>query len=160
MSDPNQPPAWQPNQPPAPQAYPVDPNAQYAPVQPYQQPGTGELGQIRGTGVAILLCIVTLGIYSIYWYYKVHEEMKRHSGQGIGGGVALLLAFFVGFVMPYITSSEVGNLRERRGLEKKVSGVTGLWYFPGAFIIVGPIVWFVKTNGALNDYWRSQGAQG
>jgi hypothetical protein len=35
--------------------------------------------------------------------------------------------------------------------------MTGLWYFPGVLILVGPIVWFVKTNGALNDYWRSQG---
>jgi len=27
-------------------------------------------------------------------------------------------------------------------------------------VIVGLIVWFVKTNGALNAYWRSLGAQG
>jgi hypothetical protein len=25
-------------------------------------------------------------------------------------------------------------------------------------ILVGPIVWFVKTNAALNDYWKSLGA--
>ena len=41
--------------------------------------------------------------------------MKRHSGQGLGGGLALLLAFFVGFVMPYLTSNEVGDLYERSG---------------------------------------------
>ncbi|CAM3388059.1 DUF4234 domain-containing protein [Nocardioides dubius] len=158
MTDPTQqPPAWQPQEGAPMSAYPVDPNAQYAPVQPYQQPGTGELGQIRGTGVAILLFIVTLGFYSLYWYYKVHEEMKRHSGQGIGGGVALLLGFFVGFVMVFLTPAEIGNLRERRGLEKKVSGLTGLW---NLLPLIGSIVWFVKTNGAINDYWRSQGAQG
>ena len=39
------------------------------------------VGQIRGTGVCILLAIVTLGIYSLVWYYKVHSEMKRHSGR-------------------------------------------------------------------------------
>ena len=53
-----------------------------------------------------------------------------------------------------------GNLYERRGQAKPVSAMTGLWVFPGIFIIVGPFVWFVKTNGALNDYWRSVGAQG
>ncbi|MGI8433986.1 MAG: hypothetical protein ACR2LE_04530 [Nocardioidaceae bacterium] len=73
--------------------------------------------------------------------------------------MALLLALFVGIVMPFITSSEVGDLYARRGQEKPVSGSTGLWYFPGIFILVGPIIWFVKTNGALNSYWRSVGAQ-
>ena len=35
---------------------------------------------------------------------------------------------------------------------------SGLWVFPGIFLIVGPIIWFVKTNGALNSYWESLGA--
>lgn len=118
----------------------------------------GPVGKIRGTGVSILLAIVTFGIYQLVWFYKTHSEMKRHSGQGLDGGIALLLAFFVGFVMPYITASEVGGLYERRGQAKPVSGATGLWYFPGMFILIGPLVWFIKTNGALNSYWRSLGA--
>ena len=126
---------------------------------PGQVPQPGQIGTVRGTGVCILLSIVTFGIYSLVWYYKTHEEMKRHSGTGLGGGVALLLALFVGIAMPYVTSSEVGGLYKRSGKEAPVSGTTGLWYFPGVFILVGPIVWFVKTNGALNNYWKSLGAQ-
>ena len=122
-------------------------------------PAAGQLGKVRGTGTCILLLIVTLGIYSLVYYYKTHEEMKEHSGQGLGGVVALLLAFFVGFVMPYLNSHEVGELYGRRGQQRPVSAATGLWYFPGMIIIVGPLVWFIKTNGALNDYWRSLGAQ-
>ena len=118
----------------------------------------GPVGAVRSTGTCILLMIVTLGIYGLFWYFKVHDEMKRHTGSGLGGGIALLIAFFIGFVMPYITSSEVGELYSRRGLAAPVSGLTGLWYFPGMLILVGPIVWFVKTNGALNAYWRSLGA--
>jgi hypothetical protein len=117
----------------------------------------GPVGKVRSTGVCILLSIVTLGIYQLVWYYSTHEEMKRHSGQGMGGGLALVLAFFVGIVMPYLSSSEIGELYERRGLRKPVSGATGLWYFPGILILVGPLVWFIKTNGALNAYWRSLG---
>jgi uncharacterized protein DUF4234 len=119
---------------------------------------TGPVGRIRSTGLSILLFIVTLGIYGWFWYYGVHEEMKRHKGDGLGGPIALILAIFVGIVMPYLTSAEVGELYERRGQPKPVSGLTGLWSFPGAIIIVGPIIWFVKTNGALNDYWASLGA--
>ncbi len=128
-------------------------HAQYAAPQ-------GLVGTVRSTGIAILLFFVTLGIYSYYYYYVTHEEMKKHSGEGIGGVLALVIAFFVGLPAPFLHSHEVGNLYERRGQAKPVSAMTGLWVFPGIFIIVGPIVWFVKTNGALNDYWRSLGAQG
>ncbi len=116
------------------------------------------MGKIRSTGTCILLTIVTLGIYALVWYYMTHDEMKRHTGDGLGGGIALILAFFIGIVMPYLTSNEVGGLYQRAGKPAPVSAATGLWYFPGVILIVGPIVWFVKTNGALNDYWRSQGA--
>lgn len=120
----------------------------------------GPTGKIRGTGITLLLSIVTFGIYTIFWYYSVHEEMKRHTGRGLGGVVAALLALFVGIVMPFITSSEAGGLYEAQGRQKPVSGATGLWFFPGIFILIGPLVWFIKTNGAINEYWRSQGVQG
>lgn len=132
-----------------------------APVATYAAPGAGPVGKIRGTGACVLLTIVTLGFYTWYWYYKTSAEMKDHSGQGIGGPIALLLAVLVGIVMPFISSSEVGKLYERRGQKAPVGAATGLWYILlGWFFFIGAIVWFVKTNGALNDYWRSQGAQG
>ena len=129
----------------------------YGQLAPYQA-GPAPIGQVRSTGICILLFIVTLGIYGLYWYFRVHEDMKRHTGNGLGGLVALLIAFFVGIAMPYITSSEVGQLYSRRGQQPPVTALTGLWNFPGALILVGPIIWFVKTNGALNAYWRSVGA--
>ena len=129
----------------------------YAPAgQPAHQ--TAPIGKVRGTGVCILLAVVTFGIYTAVWYYQVHSEMKRHTGRGLDGGVALLLALFVGIAMPFLTPAEVGGMYERRGQAKPVSGATGLWYFPGIFILIGPLVWFIKTNGAINSYWRSLGA--
>jgi membrane protein insertase Oxa1/YidC/SpoIIIJ len=137
------------------------PDPQYAAAPPPAYGGVpvaGPVGKVRNTGTCILLFIVTLGIYGWFYYFKTHDEMKQHSGQGIGGAIALILAIFISIVNPYLLSAEVGNLRKLRGQEQRVSGATGLWYFPGIFILVGPIVWFVKTNGALNDYWVSQGA--
>lgn len=120
--------------------------------------GRPQVGRIRGTGSCIALSVITLGIYSIVWFYKVHSEMKNHTDAGLGGGLAAVLALFLGFVMPFVTSSEVGNLYRRAGMAAPVSGATGLWYTPGAFIVIGPLVWFVKTNAAINSYWRSLGA--
>ena len=145
--------------PPAPAAPPVPAGAA---VPAYAGAvGPAPLGKIRSTGTCVLLTIVTLGFYSLYWYYATHDEMKRHSGAGIGGGLALVLAIFVGIAMPFVSSSEVGGLYERRGQVKPVSAATGLWaLLLGWVFFVGLIVWFVKTNGALNAYWRSLGAQG
>ena len=142
---------------------PASPNAGGVPVPVAGGPPMvgAPIGQVRSTGTCVLLTIVTLGFYTLYWYFKTHEEMKRHSGTGIGGGVALILAIFLGIVMPFLSSNEVGGLYERRGQAKPVSAITGLWaLLLGWFFFVGLIVWFVKTNGALNAYWRSLGAQG
>jgi Domain of unknown function (DUF4234) len=152
-----------------PEAEPVSPPAEAtvpAPMAPAAGlpdavPGVTPIGKIRSTGTCVLLTIVTLGFYTWYWFYKVHDEMKQHSGVGLGGGVALLLTIFVGIVMPFLNSSEVGGLYERRGQARPVSAATGLWFLLlGWFFFVGAIVWFVKTNGALNAYWRSLGARG
>jgi Domain of unknown function (DUF4234)/Cytochrome b(C-terminal)/b6/petD len=130
-----------------------------APAVPQGQDASpyGPVGKVRSTGICILLCIVTLGIYGLVWYFMVHDEMRRHSGEGLGGVLALVIAIFFGIVMPFLTSNEVGGLYERAGRPARVTALTGLWYFPGALILVGPIVWFVKTNAALNDYWRGLG---
>ena len=125
----------------------------------YAQP-QGPIGQMRPTGMTILLFFVTLGIWSFIYYYQAQEEMKRHSGEGLGGVLALVIAIFFGIVSPFILSNEVGNLYGRRGQEKPVSAVTALWFFPGIFILVGPFIWFVRTNNALNEYWASLGARG
>jgi len=174
MAAPEYPPQ-NPDQPPPPgqQQYAAQPQYQYgAPAQGYAgqpMPGTpgpaqyaqpqGPIGQIRPNGLTILLFFVTLGIWGLIYYYQVHEEMKRHSGQGVGGVIALVLAIFAGIVNPYLLSHEVGQLYERRGQEKPVSAITGLWFFPGILILVGPFIWFIQTNNALNEYWESLGAR-
>jgi hypothetical protein len=86
--------------------------------------------------------------------------MKRHTGEGLGGGLALILGLFIGIVLALLTPGEVGRLYERRGQQAPVSALTGLWSVLGALVLIGLIVWFVKTNGALNAYWRSLGAIG
>jgi hypothetical protein len=119
----------------------------------------GPSGQVRSTGLQILLFLVTFGIWGFIYFFQTHEEMKRHTGEGLGGVIALLINIFAGIASPYLLSHEVGQLYERRGWPRPVSATTGLWFFPGMLILVGPLVWFIQTNSALNDYWRSVGAR-
>jgi|tagenome__1003787_1003787.scaffolds.fasta_scaffold20624288_2 hypothetical protein len=136
------------------QAMPAVPGyAQYAQPQ-------GPIGQMRPTGMTMLLFFVTLGIWAFIYYFQTHEEMKRHTGEGVGGVIAVVICVFVGLVNPFLLSHEVGQLYTRRGQEPPVSALTGLWVFPGVLILVGPFIWFIQTNRALNEYWQSLGAQG
>ena len=145
--------------PPPPPGYAGQPMPGVPAYAQYARP-MGPPGQLRPTGMTILLVIVTLGIWSFIYYYNAQEEMKRHSGEGLGGVLALVIALFFGIVSPFILSYEVGQLYVRRGQQPPVSALTALWFFPGMLILVGPFIWFVQTNNALNEYWRSLGAQG
>ena len=162
-------PGASPQNPDQPQPYgyapPPPPPAGYAEPMPavpaYAQYATpmGPPGRIRPTGMIMLLFFVTLGIWSFGYYYQVHEEMKRHTGEGLGGVFAVVIAIIFGLINPFLLSNEVGQLYERRGQEKPVSALTALWFFPGMFILVGPFIWFIQTNKALNEYWASLGVR-
>jgi len=117
---------------------------------------SGPLGQPRGIGFGILLFIVTLGLYGLYWVYKTHEEMKQHTGEGLGGVLGLVVWIVVSAVSAFVIPSEIGKMYTREGREPPVTGWTGLWLFPGAILIIPAIVWFVKVQGALNRYWESK----
>jgi cytochrome bd-type quinol oxidase subunit 2 len=120
---------------------------------------TGPLGQPRGIGFGILLFIITLSLYGLYWVYKTQEEMKQHTGDGLGGVLGLVVWIVVSAVSAFVIPSEVGKMYRRDGREPPITGWTGLWLFPGAILIIPAIVWFVKVQGALNRYWESKAAE-
>ena len=119
---------------------------------------TGPLGRPRGIGFGILIFIITIGFYGWYWVYQTEEEMGKHTGEGIGGVLGLVIWILIQPVMGFVIPSEIGKMYRKDGQEPPVSGWTGLWLFPFGFLIVPAIVWFVKVQGALNDYWESKGA--
>ena len=119
---------------------------------------TGPLGQPRGIGFGILLFIVTIGFYSWYWVFKTQEEVKQHSGEGVGGVIGLVIWILLSVVSAFVIPSEVGKMYKKDGQEPPITGWTGLWLFPGAILIIPAIVWFVKVQGALNRYWTGKGA--
>jgi hypothetical protein len=117
---------------------------------------TGPLGHPRGIGFGILLFIVTFGFYGWYWAFKTQEEVKQHSGEGVGGVIGLVIWILINPVSAFVIPSEVGKMYAKDGQEPPVTGWTGLWLFPGVILIVPAIIWFVKVQGALNRYWSAK----
>ena len=118
----------------------------------------GPLGQPRGVAFVILIGILTLGFYWWYWVYKTEQEMKDHTGDGLGGVLGLVVWILIGAVMAFVIPSEVGNMYARAGQPKPVTGWTGLWLFPFGVLIIPAIVWVVKVQGSLNRYWEGASA--
>jgi hypothetical protein len=116
---------------------------------------TDRLGRQRGIGFGILLFIVTFGFYGWYWVFKTQEEIKEHTGQGLGGVLGLVVWILISPVSAFVIPSEVGKMYRQDGRAAPLSGWTGLWLFPGAVLIVPGIVWFVKVQGALNRFWAA-----
>jgi hypothetical protein len=119
----------------------------------YQQAVRGPIGKQRDGIVVVLLSIITLGIYWLVYVYKTHQEIKQHSGLGLGGGLALVLAIFLGFLAPFLLGNDVRAARAQAGLADRVSWLTGFWsWIP----LLGVFIFAVKLQNALNEYWLTQ----
>jgi len=115
------------------------------------------VGKVRSAVAVILLSLITLGIYALYWEYSSFKELKAYSNEGIGGGLGLLFAILLGIVNAFMLPLEVGRLYSREGQPEPVTALTGFWVF---LPLVGWIIWVVKTQGRMNDFWIAHGATG
>ncbi len=126
------------------------------PAAPQPARQRGPVGNQRSIGLSILWAILTLGIYTFIWVYRTHNEIKRYSGNGVGGVVGLVIYILIGIVSVFVIPSEVRYMYEELDGEKSpVRGVTGLW---NLIPLIGTLIWFIKVQGALNRYWASKGA--
>lgn len=117
-------------------------------------PNTGPLGQERGVGFAIVMSIVTLGIYALYWLYKSFAEVRTHRGEGMGGFVGVLSCIVIfGY---FKLGQYIGRMYRAEGNDNPpVSGLSGLWLLVP---YVGSFIYIAKIQGALNAYWKAKGS--
>jgi hypothetical protein len=115
----------------------------------------GPPGQVRSPVFVILISIVTLGIYTLYWYFMVFDDLKQRTGQGVGGLVGFIFGLCLSIVNWFLLPAEIGNMYAQEGLEKPVTGLTGFW---NLIPLVGTIIWFVKVQNAMNRRWEASGA--
>jgi ABC-type branched-subunit amino acid transport system permease subunit len=75
---------------------------------------------------------------------------------GIGGVLGIVIYLLISPVTFFVVPSEVRYMYEDLdGGTSPVRGIYGLWIL---LPILGPIIWFVQVQGALNRYWESKGA--
>jgi hypothetical protein len=74
------------------------------------------------------LSVITLGIYGLYWYYKVNEELQRFERDDTISPARSLLALFPGgfVIVPaviavYNTGMHVQKAEERLGVQSQLS---------------------------------------
>ena len=116
----------------------------------------GPIGNTRSIPLSILWAILTLGIYTYIWVFRTHDEIRRYSGNGVGGWLGFIIYFVFSPITWFIVPSEVRYLYEDLdGGHSPVRGIWGLWLL---LPIVGAFVWFIRVQGALNSYWESKGA--
>ena len=115
----------------------------------------GPIGNTRSTGLSILWAILTLGIYTYVWTYRTQAEIKQYSGNGVGGVLGFVIYLLVSPVTFFVVPSEIRFMYESDGTTSPVRGITGLWVL---LPLLGPLIWFVKVQGALNHYWTTKAA--
>jgi hypothetical protein len=113
-------------------------------------------GPYYSPGLVILLTIVTLGIWGIFWTYRTNEDLKKYTGQGLGGVLGIVIYLLISVVLMFTIPNEIKNMYEREGRQSPVGPLWGLWFL---LPIIGNLIWYLKVQGALNDFWVSKGAR-
>ncbi len=114
-----------------------------------------EIGKPRSIGLTILLAFVTFGIWTLLWTFWNGEELRRYRVDGLGGGIFLLFAFLVYPVVMFLMADEVAKLYEEDGQEAPITAIWGLWFL---LPLIGHIIWYVRIQRSLNDFWLAKGA--
>jgi Domain of unknown function (DUF4234) len=115
----------------------------------------GPLGKPRSALLVILLSIVTLGIWTIVWSFQNGDELKRHRGTGLGGVAYLFITLLISPVTMFLMASEVEQMYRSEGKEPPITTIWGLWFL---LPLIGNLIWYVRIQSALNDYWTSHGS--
>jgi hypothetical protein len=151
-------PALPPEDPPPAAEVPAEVPAAAPPPPPATAPAsgadTGPLGKPRSIGLVILLTIVTFGIWPLVWSFQNGSELKARTNRGLGGVAYLFITLFIGPVTMFLMASEVEQLYRREGKEPPITTIWGLWFL---LPIIGNLIWYVRIQKSLNEYWIAHG---
>ncbi len=113
------------------------------------------LGKARSTGWTILLVLVTFGIWSLFWVFWTGEDLKRYRRDGMGGVAYLVLWIFISPVVMFLMADEVAKMYQDAGEEPPITAIWDLWFL---LPLIGNIIWYVRMQSSINDFWIARGA--
>jgi hypothetical protein len=117
--------------------------------------------KIRSPWAVALLPIITLGVYHLVWWYRIHKELRdygRAKGYDLGQNPRnSVLALFPGslVVVPALITYWRGTKRvqqaARLGGQQPLNG----WIALILYVVLGPAFW-AYLQVSLNELWRSE----
>ena len=95
---------------------------------------------------AIILSLITCGIYSIFWFISLTNDMNRASGKtnDTSGGVAFLLSLVTCGIYEYFWAYKMGEKRDIITNEK--NGYSGILYLVLMFCGLGIVVYALAQD--------------
>lgn len=107
----------------------------------------------RNLVLAIVLSIVTCGIYSIYWFIKLTDEMNIVSGneKDTSGVVAFLLTLVTCGIYGYFWAYKMGDKRDSLDPNSQYSGIVYLLLSIFGFGIIAYALMQDAINKAVDE---------
>jgi hypothetical protein len=117
---------------------------------------------VRRNPLGVLgLTLITLGIYGLYWYYKINEEIKAFTKDETISPVRSLMAFIFGwiiivppFIAMYNTAKHVQEMEQRVGVQQQIEPALTV-----IFLILISIVNGLYVQEHLNRVWDKASGQ-
>ena len=101
------------------------------------------------------LTVITLGIYGLYWYYKVNEEIKNFTKDETISPVRSLMALIFGwliivppFIAVYNTAKHVQEMEQRAGVQQQIEPALAVILLILISIVIG-----LYMQDHLNRVW-------
>lgn len=146
--------------PPGPPAYAVPPAqpgwAAAAGTMPYSTGQGRRVGKVRSPWGVWGLSLITLGIYTLYWWYTINCEVREYDERiDVQPGLSVL-AFFIpfgGLVTLVRTGGRIGQAQRFGGLHDRCSGGLGILF---AILLSTHLVYY---QSQLNKLWAVHGNQ-
>jgi hypothetical protein len=98
--------------------------------------------------------VVTFGFWTWIWSYWNGEELKNYRRDGVGGVAFLLFTIFISPVTMFLMANEVERMYTDAGEEPRITTLWGLWFL---LPLIGNIIWYVRIQNAINEFWQARG---
>lgn len=107
----------------------------------------------RSVGLCVVLSIITCGIYGLYWYYCLNEEINEVTEQpGTSGGMVILLTIITcniyGIYWNYKMGEKLDAARANQGVP---SGSLAILYLVLSIFGLSIVSWALMQN-EINHY--------